>query len=114
MLETTTGNTSAFVNGNQAFIRTEVDGLCLTRAKDTVTGETYVFDGLCINNTNGGIWSGDTKKYEYTFITYNTNDTATLDIIDVETNKKYTATLNYQDQSNITFTLGDEVVEENA
>ena len=114
MLETTTGNTSAFVNGDQAFIRTEVDGLCLTRAKDTETGETYVFDGLCINNTNGGIWSGDTKKYEYTFITYNSDDTATLDVIDVATGKAYKATLNYQDQSNITFTLGEEVVEENA
>ncbi|MBE5746816.1 MAG: hypothetical protein E7352_01425 [Clostridiales bacterium] len=104
-------NTTAFVNGDKAFIRTEVDGLCLTRAKDTVTGETYVFDGGCINETNGGIWVGETKKYEYTFITYNTDSTATLTVIDVATGKTYEATLNYKDQQNITFTLGAEIVE---
>ena len=107
-------NTAAFVNGDKAFIRTEVDGLCLTRAKDTVTGETYVFDGNCINDTNGGIWSGETKKYEYTFITYNADNTATLTVIDLATGKTHEATLNYKDQQNITFTLGDEIVEENA
>lgn len=104
-------DTAAFVKDGKAFIRVEVDGLCLTRAKDTVTGETYVFDGGCINQTNGGIWVGETKKYEYSFITYNSDNTATLTVIDVETGKTYEATLNYKDQQNITFTLGAEIVE---
>ncbi len=107
-------NSSAYVKDGKAFIRTEVDGLCLTRAKDTKTGETYVFDGGCINSTNGGIWSGETKKYEYTFITYNTDNTATLTVIDCETGKTYEAMLNYKDQQNITFTLGEEIAAENA
>lgn len=107
-------NPSAYVKDGKAFIRTEVDGLCLTRAKDTKTGETYVFDGGCINDTNGGIWLGETKKYEYTFITYNADKTATLTVIDCATGKTYEATLNYKDQKNITFTLGEEIAGENA
>ena len=105
---------SAFVKGDRAFTRTEVDGLCLTRAKDSATGETYVFDGNCINQTNGGIWSGDVKKYEYTFITYNADNTATLTVIDCATDKTYEATLDYKDQQNITFTLGNEIVDNSA
>ena len=98
-------DTTAFINGDKAFTRSEVDGLCLTRATDTVTGETYVFDGGCINGNNGGIWSGETKKYEYSFITYNADRTATLTVIDLATGKTHEATLDYKDQQNITFTL---------
>ena len=103
-------DSDAYVKDGKAFLRTEVDGLCLTRAKDTVTGATYVFDGGCINDTNGGIWDGDVKIYEYTFITYNADNTATLTVVNVATGKTYEATLNYKDQQNITFTLGDEIV----
>lgn len=104
-------NASAFVKDGKAFVRSEVDGLCLTRATDTATGETYLFDGLCIGGGNGGIWSGDVKKYEYTFITYNSDKTATLTVIDLETGKTYEATLDYRNQQNVTFTLGEEIAE---
>jgi hypothetical protein len=103
-------DSSAFVKDGKAFFRTEVDGLCLTLATDTETEERYLFDGLCLNNSNGGIWVGNEKKYEYTYIVYNANQTATLTVIDVATGKTYTATLNYADSNNVTFTLGEEVV----
>ncbi len=106
-------DTTAFIKDGKAFTRTEVDGLCLTRATDTKTGETYVFDGGCINGNNGGIWSGETKKYEYSFITYNANQTATLTVIDLATGETHEATLDYKDQNNITFTLIENESEDN-
>ncbi|MBQ9713973.1 MAG: hypothetical protein IJV83_01480 [Clostridia bacterium] len=106
-----TGN-SVFFKDGKAFMRTEVDGLCFTRATDTETGEEYLFDGGCVNEGNGGIWVGDTKKYEYTFIAYNVDNTATLTVIDLATGKTHEATLNYKDQKNITFTLGEEIASE--
>lgn len=101
---------NAFVKGDKAFKQVRVDGLCLTLAKDTQSRETYEFDGGCINGGIGGIWVGNTKKYEYSYITYNGDSTATLTVKDVATGKSYYATLDYNDQANITFTLGEEIV----
>lgn len=105
---------AAYVKDDKAFTQTKVDGLCLTLAKDTATNEVYFFDGNCINGNYGGIWVGGengTKKYEYSYIVYNADSTATLTVVDVATNKLYSATLNYADSANVTFTLGEEIVD---
>ena len=111
---TDTPTKDSFIFGERAFNRKRVDGLCLTKATDTETKQTYIFDGGCYNGGTGYIYvdslSG-AKKYAYTYITYNSNSSATLEVTDVSTNKKYSATLDYSDNTNITFTLGEEIAE---
>lgn len=87
----------------RALLRIEVDGLYLTEAKDTATHEVYFFDG------EGNMLVGDEVKYTYVIKSYNADSTATLEVVNVATSKKYKATLNYQNNANITFTLGEEI-----
>ncbi len=87
----------------RAILRVEVDGLYLTEAKDTATNVVYFFDG------EGKMLVDDVVKYEYVIKSYNADSTATLEVVDVATGKKYRATLNYQDNRNVTFTLGEEI-----
>lgn len=87
----------------KAILRVEVDGLYLTEAKDTTSNTVYFFDG------EGKMWANGVVKYEYVIKSYNLDSTATLEVVDVTTNKTYKATLNYQDNKNITFTLGEEI-----
>lgn len=97
---------NAYICGNRAMYRTEVDGLYLTEAR-AENGDNYFFDG------EGNIFCGEEIVYTYVLKSYNTNDTATLHVTD-ENGVTYEATLNYQDASDIYFILGEEIVEENA
>ncbi len=90
--------------------RTPVDGLYLTEAYGA-NGEKYQFDGL------GQLWlMADGKptvaKYEYVIKSYNDDRTATLEVLDLTTKIKYTATLDYSDATYVEFILGEEIVAE--
>ena len=81
-----------------AFRRVEVDGLYLTEAKD-VNDEntTYFFDG------EGKLYVGDQVAYEYKVTSYNTDDTAYLEV--TKDGVTYFAVLNYVDPMNITLKI---------
>ncbi len=86
----------------QVLRRAEVDGLYLTNAFDE-KGTEYLFDG------EGNMKVGDEVKYTYTIKSYNSDNTATLEVVDVATGIKYSATLDYKDSTHILFTLGEEI-----
>ncbi len=87
-----------------AFLLQPVDGLYLTEAEDKDENE-YFFDGL------GNLFINGEKKYTYKEKQY-ADDVATLELTDVKTGKKYSATLDYSGEDSILFTLGTEIVEE--
>ncbi len=97
-------------NVKKVMKRAAVDGLYLTEAygKD---GQKYLFDG----NGNMKLFDGDTLtdtvKYTYTIKSYNSDQTATLEVVDRETGIKYSATLNYSDSTYIEFILGNPITE---
>ncbi len=102
-------NPEAFVlkGGNKVLLRTEVDGLYLTEATDE-DGNRYIFDGLGkMKLMVNGVPT--TAKYEYTIKSYNDNRTATLEVIDLATKIKYSATLDYSDSNNVKFILGAQI-----
>lgn len=106
-------NPNVFVNGDKAILLTEVDSLYLVEAKDS-SGTTYFFDGMSLNGNTGKMWVnyGETTaraKYSYVIKAYNTDKTITLEATDLDTNKKYEATLNTANTTNIVFTLGAEI-----
>ncbi len=80
----------------------EVDGLYLTDATDSKSGEQYYFDGA------GGIRSTATNevKYSYKITSYNDDNSASLEVVDKATGKAYYATLDYSDRTTILFVLG--------
>ncbi len=86
--------------------RVSVDGLYLTEAKDE-DGATYVFDG------KGNLIVDDVITYTYKIKSFNMDNTATLEVTD-NNGVTYSATLNYQDQDNYLFILGERLVEEQA
>ncbi len=94
--------------------RAEVDGLYLTEA----FGEgdvRYIFNGegkMLLCEADGT--PTETVKYEYVIKSYNSDRTATLEVVDVATRKKYSATLDYSDSTHIEFILGDEITENSA
>ena len=99
---------NAYVCGNKAIYRTEVDGLYLTEAKSEDGTKTYFFNGegkLLTLNQDGSV--GSEIVYTYEIKSYNTNNTATVHLTDPATGKTYEATLNYQDSTNIFLVIGD-------
>ena len=90
-------------NAVSAFLRTEVDGLYLTEAKDE-NGTTYFFDGL------GNIYVGEEIVYTYKITAYNTDNTANLKVTDTD-GKTYSAILNYKNSNNVKLTIGEEITE---
>lgn len=91
-----------------ALRRIEVDGLYLTEANDAVNADTvYFFDGL------GTLYVGNEAAYTYKITSYNSDDTAYLEITDKTTGVTYFASLDYGDPDNVTLKLGDPI-EENA
>lgn len=106
----------AFVNGDKAILRTEVDGLYLTEAK--MDGKTYLFDGGYKDPvsdgaaaTLGNLLLDGEAVYTYIIKAYNADRTATLELCEIATGKKYNATLDYADSANVTLTLGNEIAE---
>ncbi len=89
--------------------RTAVDGLYLTEAYGK-NGEKYQFNGLgkLLLVVNG---TPTDAKYEYVIKSYNDDQTATLEVIDLATKIKYAATLDYSDPTYIEFILGDPITE---
>jgi hypothetical protein len=53
-----------------------------------------------------------TAKYTYKIKAYNSNNTATLEVIEIASGKVYEATLDYRDPTYILFVLGEEIGEE--
>ncbi len=105
--EAALARSDAWVNEeNQTVIlRTEVDGLCLTEAKDEDDNE-YFFDGLGNIEVNGTV----AYTYEDSDVTFNGNSTATIIVKNLKDNKYYTLYLDYADGSaNGTVEIGDEV-----
>jgi len=92
-------NADSYVNGDRALVRTEVDGLYLTKATDE-KGVTYVFDGMNIGGEYGTLSASNGKTYRYKVTAYNTNNTAEITLID-ENGVEYTAILDYNDNQNI-------------
>lgn len=107
---------NAYVQGDRAILRTQVDGLYLTVAKDA-NGTEYVFDGGYKDGkgsqpaTPGKLLVNNEAVYSYLIKVYNGNSTVTLELVDLATNKKYSATLNYADPANATLTIGEEITE---
>lgn len=104
-----------YSKGDKAFNRVEVDSLYLTKAKDA-DGVTYLFDGRYTEYANGKLKTKGTvtttlqngtagASYSYKILSYNANQTATLELTDKATQQVYTATLDYSDSANITIKL---------
>ncbi len=94
--------------------RAEVDGLYLTEAFGE-GDERYLFDGegkILLCDEDGK--PTETVKYDYVIKSYNTDRSATLEIVDRATKTKYEATLNYSDPTHIELIIGDEITEESA
>ena len=93
-------------NGNIAkvLVRAEVDGLYLTEAFDE-DGNEYLFDG------EGNLLVNGKAEYTYKIKAYNSNNTATLEVVNIQTGKAYEATLDYRDSTYILFVLGEEIAD---
>ena len=83
----------AYICGNRALYRREVDGLYLTEAKSEDGTKDYFFNG------HGKIVCDGVEVYSYVIKSYNTNNTATLHVTDLATGVTYVATLNYQTET---------------
>lgn len=94
----------AYVLNDRIFFLIEVDGLYLTDAED-VDGNEYFFDG------EGNLYVNGAVKYTYKVVSYNSDNTASVHVTDLTTNKTYEAEVDYNDSERITFTLFDEVIE---
>lgn len=108
--ETTQEGAFIHEDGTKAFMRVEVDSLYKTEAKETATGYTFTFNGMNTNNDNLGeiVATKDGEEdivYSYDIVSFNEDKTATLTLVNKETNETYTATLDYSNPQNITITL---------
>lgn len=97
-------------SGEKVLLRTEVDGLYMTEAVSPDGTEKYFFDYDLTTNKSTILVNGS-AKYTYVIKAYNDNSTAEIEVVDIATSKKYKATLDYSNQSNITLTIGEEIVE---
>lgn len=95
-----------------AFKRIEADGLLFVEAKDEANN-VFFFDGGNAGGASGKLYVNGEYKYDYVVKAYNTDQTADLEITDVETGVKYSATLDYSTSGNYSIEIG-EVIEDNA
>lgn len=89
---------NAYILGDKAYQRIAVDALFKAKAIEEKTGYEFLFNGMNTDSEHLGeiIATKDgapTIKYSYKVESYNTNNTVTLTLVDLTTNKKYTATL---------------------
>lgn len=99
-----------FGDDGTVLVRTRVDGIYLSNATDEADNE-YFFDFLVEDGKAvGAIYMNGELKYTYDMenITYSTSS-ASIVVTDVESNKVYNAVLDYSDEANNVFTLGEEV-----
>lgn len=100
----------AFVLGDRAYIRSEVDALYKMTARGD-DGYTYAFDGGNLNDETWGVLTATkdgepTKTFAYDIVSFNTDNTATITVKTTDGEEViYTATLNYEDATNVTLTL---------
>lgn len=94
----------AFVLGNKAYIRSEIDALYKMSATG-LDGYTYSFDG---GNTSDATWGvitatkqgQPTKTFQYDIVSFNLNNTATITVKGAD-NKERTLIIDYSDSSNV-------------
>lgn len=101
---TNLSNRNAYVQGDKAILRTEVDALYLTEAKDE-HGVTYVFNGMNLDDQEGTLSADNGKEYTYRVTSYNSNNTANLILTDKDTGIVYDAVLDYRDMNNILLSM---------
>ncbi|MBE5751508.1 MAG: hypothetical protein E7357_03760 [Clostridiales bacterium] len=101
----------AFVLGDKAYIRAEVDALYKMSAKDE-NGYTYTFDGGNLNDDVWGVLTATkdgaaTRTLTYDIVSFNNDNTATLTVKETVDGKAiiYTATLDYNDSTNVTISF---------
>lgn len=99
----------AYVNGDRAYKRVEVDSLYRSKATDA-NGVVYEFDGGNVNGAEGVMTASDGKTYAYKITAY-ANNKATLTVTDKATNAVYTATLDYSNAESITIVLEAQTTE---
>ncbi len=99
-----TTKAGAFVLGDRAFFREEIDALYMMSAKG-LDGYTYVFDGGNLNNDTWGTLTATHEnaspfELKYDIISFNTNNTATIAVKDGAGNERLYI-LDYADSSNV-------------
>ncbi len=99
-----TTKAGAYVLGDKAFWREEVDSLYMMSAKG-LNGYTYVFDGGNLNNDTWGTITAthpnaSSFELKYDIISFNTNSTATISVKDSDNNVRLYI-LDYSDSSNV-------------
>lgn len=88
----------AYVLGDKAYQRIAVDALFNAKAVEEKTGYEFLFNGMNTDDEHLGQITATkdgapTITYSYDIVSYNTNNTVTLTLVDLATNKEYTATL---------------------
>ena len=91
----------AFVRGDKAYIRSEIDSLYKMEARGN-DGYVYTFDGGNLDNDTWGTITAKkagapTRTLEYDIVSFNDNQTATITVKEMVDGKEitYTATLDY-------------------
>ncbi len=111
LIPTETTTEGAFVLGDKAYLRVEIDSLFMMEAIG-VDGYTYKFDGGNINSEQWGTLTATKEGEEDRTLRYNIeafNEDYTVTITVKETvdgeEKTYTATLDYSNNNNLTLTF---------
>ncbi len=101
----------AFVLGDKAYLRTEIDSLYKIEAKGA-DGYTYTFDGGNLDNDTWGKITATKagaadRTLSYDIVSFNEDNTVTLTVKETVNGatKTFTATLDYSDNTNITITF---------
>ncbi len=111
LVPTDTTSEGAFVQGDKAYLRVQIDSLFMMTATGA-DGYTYTFDG---GNTDDEHWGNITatktgeadRTLSYDIVSFNDDSTVTITVKETVNGeeKTYTATLDYSDNTNITITF---------
>jgi len=101
----------AFVRGDKAFVRSEIDSLFKMQAKGN-DGYLYTFDGENLDNDTWGTITATkngapTRTLKYDIVSFNDNKTATITVKEIVDGKvkTYTATLDYNQNTDLKLTF---------